>query len=141
MLNRKFHFIFYFYSPFNSCSFNYSNFLLLINNSFGMRHCNHRPQSRIKLLKLRNFINAKYLYEVIFFLYSIGYLNHCVHSPHFCWGIEPLPNFQKGRLDRISIFSGGCWKRVRWSFQGTGGSSFYRKNKLKVEVLNDKSSL
>ena len=76
-----------FYSPLKSCKFNYSNLLLLINNSFSIRHCNHRPCSHINLLKLTNYIKAKCLYEVIFFLYSIG--NHNVHSPHFCLGIEP----------------------------------------------------
>ena len=37
------------------------------------------------------------------------------------------PNFQKGELDRISIFRGGC--------------NFYIKNKLKFEIFNDKKSL
>ena len=109
MLAGKFYFIFYFYLPLKSCNFNYSNLLLLINNSFGIRHCNHQPCSHINLLKLTNYIKAKCLYEVIFFLYSIGYLDHSVHShPPFLLGLSFLPNFQKGRLDRISIFSGGC---------------------------------
>ena len=27
------------------------------------------------------------------------------------WGREPLPNFQKLGLDRISFFREGCWER------------------------------
>ena len=125
MITCKFHFIFYFYSPLKSCNFNYSNLLLLINNSFGIRHCNHQPCSHINLLKLTNYIKAKCLYEVIFFWYSIGYLNHSVHSPISAGELSLLPNFQKGGLDRISIFSGGCWERARWLFQWV--SSFYIK--------------
>ena len=83
MLAIKFHFVFYFYLPLKSCNFNYSNLLLLTNNSVGIRHCNHQPCSHINgsyLLKLTNYIKAKCLYEVIFILYSIGYLDHSVHS-------------------------------------------------------------
>ena len=47
MLTCKFHFIFYFYLPLKLCSFNYSNLLLLIHNSFDIRHCNHQPYSHI----------------------------------------------------------------------------------------------
>ena len=47
MLACTLHLIFYFYFPFKSCNFNYRNLLLLINNSFGIRHCNHQPCSRI----------------------------------------------------------------------------------------------
>ena len=127
MLACKFHFIFYFYLPLKSCNFNYSNLLLLINNSFGIRHCNHQPCSHINLLKLTNYIKAKCLYEVIFFLYSIGYLNrvHPPPPPISGGGLTFLPNFQKGGLDRISVFSRGCWESARWLFQG--GSSFYIK--------------
>ena len=30
-----------------SYNFNYSNFLLLINNSVGIRYCNHQPSSHV----------------------------------------------------------------------------------------------
>ena len=135
MLTCKFHFIFYFYSLLKSCSFNYSNLLLLINNSFGIRH--HQPCSHINLLKLTNHIKVKCLFEVTFVLYSIGYLNLSVHSPISARWLSFLQHFQKGGLDMISIFSGGCWERVRWLFQGI--SSFYIKNKLKFEIFNNKS--
>ena len=85
MLAGNFQFIFYFYWPLKPCNFKYSNLLLLINNSVGIRHCNHQPFSHISgsyLLKLKDYIKAKCLYEVILFLYSIGYLDHSVHSPH-----------------------------------------------------------
>ena len=45
MLACKFNFIFHFYLPLKSCDFNYSNLLLLINTSFGIRHCNHQPSA------------------------------------------------------------------------------------------------
>ena len=44
-----------------------------------------------------------------------------------------LLNFQKGGLDRISVFRGGVYC---WPFRG--GCSFYIKNKLKSETFNDK---
>ena len=45
MLACQFYFIFYFYLPFQLCNFYYSNLLLLIVNSFDIRHCNHQPYS------------------------------------------------------------------------------------------------
>ena len=119
MLACKFHFIFYFYLPLKSCNFNYSNLLLLINNSVGIRHCNHQPCSHISgsyLLKLTSYIKAKCLYEVIFFLHSIVYLDlKCAFSPPpiSAGGLSLLPNFQKWGFDRTSVFNGGCWKRAR----------------------------
>ena len=66
----KFNFIFYFYLL-KSCHFNFSDLLLLINNSVGIRHCNYQPCSHIYgkwcLLKLTNFVKAK-LYEATFSL-------------------------------------------------------------------------
>ena len=60
----KFHFIFYFYLL-KSCNFNFSDLVLLINNSVGIKHCNHQPCSHINgrwcLLKLPNFIKATFL--------------------------------------------------------------------------------
>ena len=46
------------------------------------------------------------------------------------------PIFQKGGLDRMSVFRGGCWE---W---GGGGGRFQvlLKNKLKSEIFNDKKS-
>ena len=106
MLACKFHFIFYFYLPLKLCNFNYSNLLLLINNSFDIRHSNHQSPK------------AKCLFKVIFFLYSIGYLDHSAF-PHFCWGL----NFQKGEGLTGSQFLVGVAGKER------GGSSFYIKNK------------
>ena len=128
MLTCKFHFIFYFYSPYKSCNFECSNLLLLISNSFCIIHCNHQPCSHIDLLKPTNYIRAKGLYEVIFLLYSIGYLNHSVQSPpspHFCWRIELSTNFLKRGAWQDLNFRGDCHERVRWLFQE--GSSFYIK--------------
>ena len=47
--------------------------------------------------------------------------------------------FQKGDLNRTSIFRVGCWERRGDFFQG--GCSFYIKNKLKSEISNDKKCL
>ena len=47
MLACKFQFIFHFYLPFKSCSFNYGDLLLSINNSVGIRRCNHQLSSHI----------------------------------------------------------------------------------------------
>ena len=44
-----------------------------------------------------------------------------------------LPNFQKERLDRISVFRGGILGK-----RGLGGFSFYMKNKLKSEIFHNK---
>ena len=125
MLACKFHFIFYFYFPLKTCNFNYSNLLLLINFSVGKIHGNHQPQPhQWYLLKLTNYIKVKCLYEVIFFLYSIGYLDHNMHtsptpSPISAAGLNLFPNFQKGRgLGMISDFRGGWWEREMWLFSG-----------------------
>ena len=63
---------------------------------------------------------------------------HSVHPltpPPFCrdggdggGGLNLLPNFEKGGLDRTSTLRGGCWKR-----RGV--------KKLKFEISNDKKSL
>ena len=58
MLACKFLFIFHFYFL-KSCNFNYSNLLLLINDSVSIRHCNHQfcsytnktPKQKNKLSK------------------------------------------------------------------------------------------
>ena len=42
-------------------------------------------------------------------------------------------------LERISIFRGGCWERWGNFFQGGGWCSFYIKNKVKSEILNEKN--
>ena len=119
MLTCNFLFNFYFYSPLKSCNFNYSNLLLLINNSFGIRHCNHQPCSHINLLKLINYIKGKCLHEVIFFFYSIGYLNQSVHSPHFCWGVEPSAKFsEKGGLTGSQFLVGVARKEQGDFFRG-----------------------
>ena len=109
MLACKFHFIFYFYLPLKTCNFNYSNLLLLINISVGKSHCNHQLQPhQWYLLKLTNYIKAKCLYEVIFFLYIIGYLDQNMLPPlHFCWGVEPSSKFKKsGDLTGSQILEG-----------------------------------
>ena len=54
-------------------------------------------------------------------------------------GVEPTTKFSKrGRLDRISVFRGGCLERGGNFFQA--GCSFYIKNKLKSEIFNNKNS-
>ena len=124
MLAVKFHFIFYFYLLLKSCNFNYSNLLLLINNPVGIRHCNHQPCSHISgsyLLKLTNYIKAKCLYEVIFILYSIRYLDHSVHSPHppFVlegWGFFQI--FKNGGLTGPQFLMGVAGKEQGDFFQG-----------------------
>ena len=45
--------------------------------------------------------------------------------------------YQNSRLDRMSIFRGGVAGTERVTFS-KGGCSFYIKNKLKSEILNDK---
>ena len=62
-----------------------------------------------------------------------------MHSPISAGGLSLLLNFQKGGLDRISIFSGGLLGKREVNF--SGGSSFYIKNELKSEIFNDKRSL
>ena len=101
-----------------------------------------QPHQSVKAHKL--YKSYKCLYEVIFFSYSIGYLNHSVHSaPISAGGLSLLPNFQKGGLDRISIFSGVAGKDRGHFYRGGGRgrwSSFYIK-KIKFEIFNDKRSL
>ena len=124
MLVCKFHFIFYFYLPLKSCNFNYSNLLLLINNSVGIRHCNHQPCSHINgsyLPKFTNYIKAKCLYEVISFLYSIGYLDHSVHSPHLPFLLEGWAFYQilkTGGLTGPQLLIGVAGKEQGDFFQG-----------------------
>ena len=66
----------------------------------------------------------------------------------FLYGVHPLsddglrlqPNFQKRGPDKISIFGGRLLEKKMWPFWAGGGRdhSFYIKNKLKPEILNDK---
>ena len=58
-----------------------------------------------------------------------------VCTPPFLLGVvlRLLLNFQKGGLDRISVFRGGIYC---WTFRE--GCSFYIKNKLKSDTFNDK---
>ena len=62
-----------------------------------LSHFNHQLQPhQWYLLKLTNYIKAKCLYEVIFFLYIIGYLDHNMLPPPLsAGGLSLLPNFQK----------------------------------------------
>ena len=39
-------------------------------------------------------------------------------------GLSFLPNFQKGRLDRISVFRGGLLGKKGWPFSGKGVAVF-----------------
>ena len=66
------------------------------------------------------------------------YCAFIVCIPHFLQGGRGLnlqPNFQKGRLDRISIFRGELLGKRGWTF--SGGCSFYIKNKLKSKIFNE----
>ena len=57
-------------------------------------------------------------------------------------GGEPPTKFSKrggvGELTGSQLWEGGCWKRGGGR---EGGCNFYKKNKLKSEILNDKKSL
>ena len=46
--------------------------------------------------------------------------------PFLLGGLSLLPNFQKGGLDRISIFRGGCWEREGYLLF-RGGLQFFHK--------------
>ena len=48
-------------------------------------------------------------------------------------GLNLQPNFQKGVLDRISVFRGGLLGKRGWPF--LGGCWFFIKNKLKSEIM------
>ena len=100
-----------------------------------------QPHQSVKAHKL--YKSYKCLYEVIFFSYSIGYLNHSVHSPPIsAGGLSLLPNFQKGGLTG-SQFLVGLLGKTEVTFTGGGRgrwSSFYIK-KIKFEIFNDKRSL
>ena len=147
MLACKFHFIFYFYLPLKTCNFNYSN-LLLINFSVGKRHCNHQSQPhQWYLLKLTNYIKIKCLYEVIFFLNSIAYLDHNIHPlpsappPPFLLGVWAFFQIlKKWGLDSISDFRRGLLGKRDVTFIREN-CSCYIKNKLKSEIFNEKRSL
>ena len=131
MLAGKFHFIFYFY--------------LLINNSVSIRHCNNQPCSHINgsyLLNLTNYIKAKCLYEVIFFVYSISYLDHSVHSPHPLFLLESWAFYQifkNGGLTGPQFLMGIAGKEQGDFFQGL--EFLHKKNRLISEIFNGKRSL
>ena len=55
-------------------------------------------------------------------------------------GLSFWPIFQKGGLDRISIFRGGLLGRRRTTLFRES-CSFYIKNKLKSQIFNNKKSL
>ena len=110
MLACKFHFIFYFYLPLKSCNFNHAIIQTLQPHQWN-------------LLKLTNYIKAKCLYEVIFFLYSIGYLDHNMHpSPPAlisAVGIEPSSKFSKrGDFTESQILEGVAGKERCDLYQG-----------------------
>ena len=75
------------------------------------------------LLKLTKYIKAKCLYQVIFFLYSIGYLDHNMHpSPPAlisAVGIEPSSKFSKrGDFTESQILEGVAGKERCDLYQG-----------------------
>ena len=64
---------------------------------------------------------------------------YLMYTPLSAGGLNLLPNFQKRGPDRIWIFRGRLLeKRGDFFLQGGRGYSFYIKNKLKSEILNDK---
>ena len=66
---------------------------------------------------------------------------HRVH-PLSVGGLNLPPNFQKSGPDRISILRGRLLVKGSDYFRKGGkGCSFYIKNKLKSETLNDKKKL
>ena len=74
----------------------------------------------------------KHFFELIY-LYSV--------HPRFAEGVESPTKFSKKGLDMISIFRGRLLEKTGWHFCTGGGRdrSFYMKNKLKSEILNNKN--
>ena len=63
---------------------------------------------------------------------------HSVHSILFLLrGLNLLPNFQKGELDRTLGFRGGVVGKMGVTFLREG-FNFYIKNKLKSKIFNGK---
>ena len=60
---------------------------------------------------------------------------HSVYLPPFLAG-KPSIKFQKGGLERFSIFRSGCWKREILPISDE--EYFLHKNKLKSKNFNDK---
>ena len=77
MLAWKFHFILYFYLPLELCNFNYSNLLLLINNSFDIRHCNHHLAA--KLVSFISFVLPIYHKAATGFLFLSSFFYNQDH--------------------------------------------------------------
>ena len=73
-------------------------------------------------------------------IFNVIYL-HSVH-PLSPGGLSLLANFQKKGPDKISIFRGKLLEKRGWHFGAGGGRdrSFYIKNKIKSEILNDEKN-
>ena len=66
----------------------------------------------------------------------------CIPPPPFCWGREMnvLPNFQKeGAWQDLNFKRGFAGKEGVTFFRGA--CKFYKKTKLKSEIINNKKSL
>ena len=85
------------------------------------------------MIRIRNFLLT----------YPLSYWNfHSVQPPFLLGrkgGLNLLPNFHKGGLDRTSIFREGLLGKSGVTFSGGQGVlQFLYKNKLKSERFNDK---
>ena len=76
-----------------------------------------------------------------YFKYFLKWSTYIVCTPVLLRGLSLLPNFQKKGPDMISIFRGRLLEKTGWHFCTGGGRdrSFYIKNKLKSENLNNKN--
>ena len=77
----------------------------------------------VKDTVITNYIKAKCLYEVIFYLYSIGYLDHNMHPPPpaliSAGGIEPSSKFLKrDDFTESQILDGVAGKERCYLYQG-----------------------
>ena len=97
------------------------------------------------------FLYQKFFTAITGINYSsvqLFYYHHSVQSVHptssipsFLLGwLKLLPNFQKWGLGRTSTLRGALLEKRGVTFSGGGGGcNFYKKNKLKSEIFNDKN--
>ena len=92
-------------------------------------------KKRLNAMALKKYV--KYFFKVVY-LYSV--------QPPFCCGgrgVESPTKISKKGPGKSQFLERGCWRRwVTFFSQGGDGRccSFYIKNKLKSEILNDKKN-